>query len=434
VAGDKLEPQSLKSGIDCAVSGSGQRLPAAIHSPNTTTQSCTRCGSERLWRDGLRYSIFGDKIQRWLCRNCGLRFSDSADAQKAWSTFERLQRVQTKPLRMLALRTATCQIGATETKEAKNLAEVIPKEVAQREGTPNPETIRGKLVEFAFWMQKQGYADETTRNYAGWVKHMASLGANLWNPDSIKEVLAKQQKWSNSFKMLLMYAYESFMKMESLTWIRPRYKQDEKLSFIPMEQELDQLISATSKVLGTFLLGLKDTGADPGELTKLKWIDVNYASRTVTISPVKSHNARVLPVSQQFIDRLNQLPKKSESVFPLINTISTRFFHQRKSIASKLNNPRLMKISFRTFRHWKGTLEYHRTKDILIVKKILGHKSIQNTLKYIDLEANLFGFSNDQFTARVANNAEEACKLVEVGFEYVTGEYHDGGKIFRKRK
>jgi hypothetical protein len=31
-------------------------------------------------------------------------------------------------------------------------------------------------------------------------------------------------------------------------------------------------------------------------------------------------------------------------------------------------------------------------------------------------------------------NTQEACKLAEAGFEYVTGEYTDGGKIFRKRK
>lgn len=192
--------------------------------------------------------------------------------------------------------------------------------------------------------------------------------------------------------------------------------------------------SAASKVIGTFLLGLKDTGADPGELAKLTWTNINYESRTVTITPVKGHNARVLKISQQFADRLGQMPKRSEFVFPMINTLNDRFFRQRKRIASKLNNPRLMKISFRTFRHWKGTSEYHRTKDILYVKKILGHKSIQNTLKYIDLEANLFGVSSDQFTVKVAANVEEACKLVEVGFEYVTGEYDDGGKIFRKRK
>jgi len=38
--------------------------------------------SNRSWRDALRYSDFGDKIQRWLCRECGLRFSDPNDVKK----------------------------------------------------------------------------------------------------------------------------------------------------------------------------------------------------------------------------------------------------------------------------------------------------------------------------------------------------------------
>jgi hypothetical protein len=54
---------------------------------------------------------------------------------------------------------------------------------------------------------------------------------------------------------------------------------------------------------------------------------------------------------------------------------------------------------------------------------------------YIQLDKQLFkSYDNDQFITRIAHSAEEACKLIEVGFEYVTGEYNDGGKIFRKRK
>jgi hypothetical protein len=79
-------------------------------------------------------------------------------------------------------------------------------------------------------------------------------------------------------------------------------------------------------------------------------------------------------------------------------------------------------------------MEYHRTKDFLYVKRILGHKIIQNTLKHIDLETSMFGTTDDQFVVKVATNVQEACKFTEVGFEYVTGEYNDGGKIFRKRK
>ena len=84
---------------------------------------------------------------------------------------------------------------------------------------------------------------------------------------------------------------------------------------------------------------------------------------------------------------LERLPKTSEAVFKNYDNLKNAFFWQRKRIAEKFSNPRLRKISFTTFRHWKGTMEYHRTKDLLYVKKILGHKTIQNTLKYIDLEA-----------------------------------------------
>jgi hypothetical protein len=31
-------------------------------------------------------------------------------------------------------------------------------------------------------------------------------------------------------------------------------------------------------------------------------------------------------------------------------------------------------------------------------------------------------------------NVKEAAELVELGFEYVTGEYDDGGKLFKKKK
>jgi RecB family endonuclease NucS len=46
----------------------------------------------------------------------------------------------------------------------------------------------------------------------------------------------------------------------------------------------------------------------------------------------------------------------------------------------------------------------------------------------------LFKEWNDNFLTHVAHNVQEACRLVETGFEHVTGEYNGGGKIFRKRK
>jgi hypothetical protein len=56
-------------------------------------------------------------------------------------------------------------------------------------------------------------------------------------------------------------------------------------------------------------------------------------------------------------------------------------------------------------------------------------------MPYIQLDRQLFqNFNENQFITKIAHNVEESCKLIDVGFEFVTGEYSDGGKIFRKRK
>jgi hypothetical protein len=69
-------------------------------------------------------------------------------------------------------------------------------------------------------------------------------------------------------------------------------------------------------------------------------------------------------------------------------------------------------------------MEYAKTKDILHVMKVLGHKNIQNT--------QLVNFENDDYYSATARSVEEAQKLVETGFEYVcTFNYV---KLFRKRK
>jgi integrase len=291
--------------------------------------------------------------------------------------------------------------------------------------------MKGKIVEFAWWLQKQGY--KSAKNRIHMIKRLVSLGADLNNPDSVKDVLAKQQDWKDGYKMLLMYAYESFLHMTGKIWNRPRYKQEDAIPFIPTEEELNQLIAGCGKTVGTFLQGLKDTGADPGEMAKLRWIDVNEESKTVNITPVKNHDARVLNVSEEFVRRLGTLPRKAERIFNY-EGVRTSFECARRNVARKLGNPRIKAISFTTFRHWKGTMEYHRTHDILHVKSLLGHKNIQNTMVYINLEKAVFASRDDEFHVHVAKSTDEACKLIQVGFEYVTGEYDDGGKIFRKRK
>ena len=108
--------------------------------------------------------------------------------------------------------------------------------------------------------------------------------------------------------------------------------------------------------------------------------------------------------------------------------IQTNFLRIRNKVARKFGDPNIKKMTLKTFRHWKATMEYHRTKDILYVKELLGHKNIQNTLVY----THLLNFGSDEYVCKVATSLEECTALLEAGFEYIT-DFEDK-KIFRKRK
>jgi hypothetical protein len=73
-------------------------------------------------------------------------------------------------------------------------------------------------------------------------------------------------------------------------------------------------------------------------------------------------------------------------------------------------------------------MECQKTKDILYVMRLLGHRNIQNTLRYTQL----LEFRDKEYTAKVAPSEKEACMFIEAGFEYVCD--YNGNKIFRKRK
>jgi site-specific recombinase XerC len=100
----------------------------------------------------------------------------------------------------------------------------------------------------------------------------------------------------------------------------------------------------------------------------------------------------------------------------------------RSRIAEKLQNPRINAITFKTLRHFKATMEYHRTKDILHVMQLLGHKNIRNTLVY----THLVNFGGDDYICKVAGTIDEAKALIESGFDYITNI--DSTQLFRKRK
>jgi len=375
--------------------------------------TCPECGSSRTWKDGLRRTRAGF-IQRWLCRDCSYRFSEPT-----------LNNKRTNP------HITKRQVCAYD-EEAKNLVKVETRtETGQREATTD---VKSLLFNFAWWLTREGYKESTIERRVRILRTLASRGADLNNPESVKDLIAMQKNWASACKEIAVTAYTSFLVSLGKTWNPPFYKRVEKLPFIPMESEIDNLIAGCGGQISTFLQLLKETAMRSGEAYQLRWKDVDLERGVITVTPEKGSRPRIFKISNKLQTMISRLDHNRDGPFGYgdLNNLRATFERQRKALAFKLGNFRLKEICFKTLRHWKATMLYHQTKDVLYVMRFLGHRNIKNTLVYIQLEEALFQQEAEEYVCKVAETVDEAKPLIEAGFEYVCEVDH--AKLFKRRK
>jgi integrase len=371
--------------------------------------ACPSCGSFEIVKNGFRTLNDGTETQLLKCQICERNFAES---------YIRFGKQREKH-----------QLCALQ--EAKKLDTTTEKETVTWD-------IENKLKEYHINMKINGYAEATINLSWSILEILTKRGADLRKPKTVKEVIS-EQNWSDNRRRNVINAYSQFLKYLGLSWEAPICNVTRKLPFIPTTEEVNDLIAGCSVPVATFLQLLFETAMRSGEAIRLRWIDVDFERKIIRCNnPEKGSEPRIFSnISGKLLSMLNAMPRKNDLVFAGSTAYSLKatFTRSRKRLAFKLQNPRLKAIHFHTLRHFRATLEYHRTKDLLHVQHFLGHREVKNTMLYIQLDKELFqNFNEDQFNTRIAHNAEEACKLIDVGFEYVTGEYNDGGKIFRKRK
>jgi integrase len=304
-------------------------------------------------------------------------------------------------------------------------------------GDTNPAETEIKVASYVerllAQLENDGRKPSTVNNYRKGLTHLVRQGANLLDPENTKEVLAKSPIKARTKKCNVVPILNYWFDFMGIPWKRPRYSCETEIPYMPTEQEIDTLIAGCAKKMATYLQLLKDTGARCGEISRLKWTSVDFQQKVVNINAEKGSNSRILPISPKTIDMVNNMERKGEKIFTTAENMRSSFFHQRKRLAGKLANPRLLEIHFHTLRHWKGTMEQHKTKDPWHVKDVLGHKSIKSTETYIHIERQLYqNNANDDFIVKVASSPDEIKSLLETGFEYVMTK--DNLAYFRKRK
>jgi integrase/recombinase XerD len=201
---------------------------------------------------------------------------------------------------------------------------------------------------------------------------------------------------------------------------------------IPTEKQIDDLIAGCSRQIPLFLQVLKETGARRGEAFNLQWTDIDLTTGTIRITPEKGSNPRAFAISPKLTKMLAIQPNEHTGriwKYRSVTTLEATFRKQRKRIAHKLQDPKLLQIHFHILRHWKATIEYAKTKDLLYVQKLLGHKNIKTTIRYTQL---LTLPQNEEYICKTAKTIEDATLLIEAGFQYITDINET--KLFRKLK
>ena len=392
--------------------------------------NCPQCGSTRIFKDGFRHAPLcvqsNEPIQRYRCADYGHRFSRHLLEQsfKKELTYKRSSQISVIP------------------QDAKNLAPTQEIKTCAEKGKQSPTENEIKawlhIEKFLIQLKNDGRKDGTILNYRKSFKRLLQDGADLFEPESTKAALAKSTL-KESTKKTVTGILGTWFDYNQIRWRVPKYSDEHEIPYIPTENEIDLLIAALGKKQACFCQLLKETGARCGEIAELDWLSIDWEQRKVRIKAEKGSNSRILPLSAKAIEmvsklpRTNRNPRRKNKIFANSDDMRSSFFIQKRRIAERQANPKLMLIHFHTFRHWKATTEQHKTKDPWHVKMILGHKSIKSTENYIHLEQMMYdGDANDQFTVKVANTMEEAIKLMEVGFEYHAEI--EGNKLFRKRK
>jgi len=388
---------------------------------------CPECGSERLWKDGLRRIMLSindnndvndyvqhisPKVQRYLCRACGYRFSSS----------------ELKYKKNLSV-TDNRQVCDAEAEGSKNLVTVETQETGQREATT--ADVKGKIVEFLWHLKKEGYAEDTIKTYVRTLELLQKRGADLTNAESVKMIIAQQvelKRWGDGRRSNAIKAYTAFLQMLGSDWKKPKYKFKKGLPRPPTTEQVKQLIAAASKKYAPIFRFMAETGASPIETSILSERSFDFARNTVYIEGRKGHLDRILPLSPELSGLMKEFLTKYGK-FPPGDSVGRKWRKYRNMLAKKLNDVTLKNVRLYDLRHYFGTMLYAQTRDPLYVKDKMGHTKLETTMIYTKL---IIYPVDEEYICRVAETLEEAQDLIEAGFE--KHDEFNGVHLYRKRK
>ena len=158
-------------------------------------------------------------------------------------------------------------------------------------------------------------------------------------------------------------------------------------------------------VIAAYLQGLLLTGARRNELAALRWADVDFQWKSMTIRD-KVEGERTIPLTPYMEHLIAALPRRNEFVFSSPTAASGRLEEPRKQHNMALTAAGLPALSLHGLRRSFGTLSEWVEVPAGIVAQIMGHKPSAIAEKhYIQRELDLLHLWHVKIEAWILNEA-----------------------------
>jgi len=127
------------------------------------------------------------------------------------------------------------------------------------------------------------------------------------------------------------------------------------------------------------------TGARKGELTKLRWNDIDFDRRTAYVSTTKNGQPKVLPLTDSVIKELQLFDTKDSSLIFASRIKEGVAYCFTKPWKRALEDADIKDFRFHDLRHTCASYLAQSGASLLEIAEILGHKQISVTKRYAHL-------------------------------------------------
>jgi len=137
----------------------------------------------------------------------------------------------------------------------------------------------------------------------------------------------------------------------------------------------------TSEELRPALIVALNTGMRKNEILSLRWRDVDFVKGFIHIADSKSGRSRDIPMNGLVFETLHAMARQREFVFENRET-RTRIMDVKTAFHGACRRAEIKGVRFHDLRHTAASRMVEAGIDLVTVSKILGHSSIQMTMRY----------------------------------------------------